>query len=77
MFILAILASAAGVQLLPVADAIVSPVFIPGSCQTGSQPVGEMIRPRWATGLGAALGLQRGPSWWACVWGIGLQVRMW
>lgn len=63
MFILAILASAAGVQLLPVADAVVGPVFIPGSCQTGSQPKEEMLGPRWAAGLRADLGLQRGPSW--------------
>lgn len=54
MFILAILASAAGVQLLPVPDAIVSPVFIPGSCQISSQAAEEMLRPRWESRAGEA-----------------------
>ena len=54
MFILAILASAAGVQLLPVPDAIVSPVFIRRPCQIGSQTAEEMLRPRWESGAGEA-----------------------
>jgi len=54
MFILAILSSAAGVQLLPVPDAIVSPVFIPRSCQSSSQTAEEMLRPRWESGAGEA-----------------------
>lgn len=52
MFILAILASAAGVQLLPVPDAIVSPRFIPHLCQISSQAAEEMLRPRWENGAG-------------------------
>lgn len=54
MFILAELASAAGVQLLPTPDAIVRPVFILHSCQIGSQAAGEMLRPRWDSGAGEA-----------------------
>lgn len=54
MFILATLASAAGVQLLPGPAAIVSPVFIPSSCQGFSQAAEEMLRPRWEIGAGEA-----------------------
>lgn len=54
MFILAILASAAGVRLLPAPDAIVSPVFIPRSCQISSQTAEDMLRPRWESGAGEA-----------------------
>lgn len=54
MFILAGLAGAAGVLLLPVPGAIVSPVFIPRSCQVGSQTAEGMVRPRWESGAGEA-----------------------
>lgn len=56
MFILAILARAAGAQLLPVPDAIVSPVLIPCSCQSGSQAAEEMLRAGWERGAGEAGG---------------------
>lgn len=76
MFILAILACAAGVQLLPVPDAIVSPVFIPRSCQIGSQTAEEMLRPRWERGAGEAaripaclLGVLGGGAPWDTVLG--------
>lgn len=49
MFILAGLAGAAGVP-----GAIVSPVFIPRSCQGGSQIAEGMVRPRWESGAGEA-----------------------
>lgn len=52
MFILAGLAGAAGVLLLPAPGAVVSPVFIPCSCQGSSQAAEGMVRPRWETGAG-------------------------
>lgn len=52
VFILAILASAAGVRLLPVPDAVVSPVLIPRSCQSGPQTAEEMLRAGWEDELG-------------------------
>lgn len=51
MFISAGLAGAAGVLLLPVLSAIVSPAFIPHSC---SQVAEGMVRPRWESRAGEA-----------------------
>lgn len=54
VFILAGLAGAAGVLLLPVPSAIVSPAFLPRSCQGGSQIAEGMERLRWESGDGEA-----------------------
>lgn len=74
MFILAGLAGAAGVLLLPVPGAIVSPAFTPYSC---SHIAEGMVRPRWDSGAGEAArvperkpkGLsERGNTWVMIPW---------